>query len=185
VASNKSRILELVDTLIGSILQNNLYTDLDTYLNRIKVPRTPYSLPQSNVNDTRPLQFPGPSPDHPHEPKLGLNAKLHVFPPPIHDTRPNFLNKPTPLKINGTESESDLINGSVLPGPLPNQPDFAARPDPLNFTGPNPLHPHDPLVGQNPTQHVFPYGHDNRPDFLNPLPPSRTKCCFNTICQES
>lgn len=174
VNKKSSQLLQLVDKLIGNVLQNNLYTDLDTYLNKIKVLTGPYAVPQANVNDTRPLQFAGPAPEHPHTPKVGLNAKIDVFPPPIHDNRPDFLNRPGPLRVDGTQSESDLINQSVLPGHIPDQADFGITPDPLNFPGPNSIHPHDSLTGINPNVHVFPYRHDNRPDFLNPAIPARS-----------
>jgi len=141
MAKNNDKLLNLVDLLIGNILQNAIYTDLDTYKNHIKKLGSAYPVPQANVNDTRPLSFNGPMPEHPHKGKVGINAKNDVFPssPSIHNDRPAFLDNRGPLRING----------------------------------PDPIHPHDELTGINSSQHVFPYTHDNRPAFLNPVPPIR------------
>lgn len=153
-----SKLLDLVDKLIGNVLQGNLYTNNNNYISFIKTPTIPPIIlngPPINAADTRPLNISGPEPEHPHNPLVGQNPKTHIFTEPVHNVAS----------------------------------DFAARPNPLNIQASNP-HPHTGLVGQNPQQHAIPDDvvrglHDTTNDFLNSSIPARTKRSSNSFCEKS
>lgn len=96
-----ANLLSLVDRLIGSILQGNVFTDIDTF--RPSVPARPTGADNGIPNtDLRLLRFAGPN-SHPHAGLTGpgdeSNAGTHVIPNnPSHDNVGDFL---TPSRVAG------------------------------------------------------------------------------------
>ena len=93
--------------LIGNVLQGNIYTNNSNYVNHLGTlvnPNTKISdmsapsplPPQTNANDFRPLNFPGPDPVHPHSSVAGLRPGRDLFPvgptQKMHDGQFAFLN---------------------------------------------------------------------------------------------
>lgn len=146
-----SKILDLVDALIGNVIAGNIYTDVADYRSIIRSPQIPGNIlsgPPINVADTRPLNFHSPDVNthaHPHNGLAGMNPKQHVFPAstlkPLHDAANSFINDPhasndktavsSPLAkrtaiYNGTQPPFD-VNGQLNNVSTPFNPLAQAR----------------------------------------------------------
>jgi hypothetical protein len=112
-----ANLLELVDQLIGDVLQGNIYTNVNTYKDHVQkaVPK-PYIL----SDPTSALNFKGPDPLHPHSSLQGNNPKQHVYPDgKLHDNRPDFLDSSPRSGIDAASTpfvkRSEIYNSSPPP----------------------------------------------------------------------
>lgn len=170
-----SNLLDLVDRLIGNVLQGNIFTNSTNYLSylgnlvnpvskRVDL-RTPYDVPGIDNNfvhstPASPYPVPGSIPDQ--NPTL---STPYSVPQITSDLNPP-LNTPYDLpQIDPTVS--DLTTMRPL-APQTNVNDHRA----LNFPGSDPTHPHASKAGMEAGRSLFPVNdthkmHDDRFAFLN------------------
>ena len=118
-----ANLLDLVDQLIGSILQGNIYTDVSTF--RPKVPQSP-NKPLRTQHPSS-LNFPGPQ--HP----VGTIPQTNNAGQPIHGAI-GRTNDPRNLNFQGTQHPEQVIPEGV-------HSQIGATNDPRNLNFPGPEHP--------------------------------------------
>ncbi len=185
--SEKIGLLKLVDTLIGNVLQGNVFTNSTNYLaylGNMVSPlskktdfTTPYPVPQIDSNfDVGSLYTPYPVPQM----NSNLNpALLTPTPVPVDNFDPiGVMSTPTPVpEFNIHDQRSLNFPGNVNPTPQATTPFTVPQTNvndhrALNFIGPNPVHPHNVVAGTEAGRSLFPLDvshkmHDNRYAFLN------------------
>jgi hypothetical protein len=185
--SEKIGLLKLVDTLIGNVLQGNVFTNSTNYLaylgNMVNPLSkrtdftTPYPVPQIDSNfDVGSLYTPYPVPQM----NSNLNpALLTPTPVPVDNFNPiGLMATPVPVpEINVHDQRSLNFPGNVNPTPNATTPFTVPQTNvndhrALNFIGPDPVHPHNVVAGTEAGRSLFPLDvshkmHDNRYAFLN------------------
>jgi hypothetical protein len=175
-----SNLLDLVDQLIGDILQGNVFTDTNSYVGTVlqRPPGADTHIPNA---DPRALNFPGPV--HPEGviPDISKPGPTPTAGQEIHSVL-GTTNDPRALNFPGPEHPGGVIPELSKPGPTPTAGQevhsvLGTTNDPrlLNFPEENP-HPHSDIAGpggeQNSKQYtiVDPPRHNQKSDFSG-VPP--------------
>ncbi len=110
-----ANLLDLVDSLLGSVLQGNIYSDNNTFRKNVLTPQTPEGAFGHIPNaDPRNLSLiPGKGFVHPHE-AITQTAATRIIPPdPMHGTQGTF--GPGPLNVKNIEDHPHTDMGNIIP----------------------------------------------------------------------